>query len=253
VGARHDETEDENVPMHATPPVGCEPAFRRIETFVFKFHSERREAALSNLESDEIADLMHPVAEAASDHARPESLGARLRRRRTIRRMSLKTVASAAGVSVGQLSQIERDLSEPSLRSLRAICEALEMPLNWVFDPGGADPGSVVVRASQRRRFALGPSGMRKELLSQDSCTGLQMMRIVMHPGNDTGDAPFAVRGQSRAGHVLSGAMGLEVDGVRHRLRAGDSFSFEGRDSVRFWCEGDAECVIIWAAAPAVY
>ena len=181
------------------------------------------------------------------------SLGARLRHRRAIRRMSLKDVATAAGISVGQLSQIERNLSQPSLRSLRAICDALGMPLKWVFDEGGADPDSIVVRAHQRRRFDLGPSGMTKELLSQDACIGLQVIRIVMRPGNTTGDIPFEVRGQARAGHVLEGAMGIEVDGAAHVLRTGDSFSFEGRERLRFWCEGDEDCVLIWMAAPAVY
>jgi transcriptional regulator with XRE-family HTH domain len=208
---------------------------------------------LSNLEDGESAEFA-PLGDGASAATgEPGSLGARLRWRRTIRRRSLKEVAAAAGVSVGQLSQIERNLSQPSLRSLRAICEALEMPMNWVFDQSGADPHSIVVRAHQRRRFALGPSGMVKELLSQDACTGLQMIRIVMQPGNHTGESPFEVRGQARAGVVLSGAMGLEVDGAAHVLRAGDSFSFEGCERLRFWCEGDAECVLIWTAAPAVY
>lgn len=196
------------------------------------------------------------AAEAAAEaqfEAPVPSLGARLRNRRTVRRMSLKDVAGAAGISVGQLSQIERDLSQPSLRSLRGICGALQMPIKWLFEDGGADPGSIVVRRAERRRFELGPSGMAKELLSQDACTGLQLMRIVMRPGNHTGDVPFEVHGQSRAGFVLSGSVGLEVDGDVHVLDAGDSFSFENRRSLRFWCEGEQESVLIWVAAPAVY
>jgi len=41
----------------------------------------------------------------------------------------------------------------------------------------------AVVRASARRTLDLGPKGMRKELLSPDEVTGIQMMRIEILPG----------------------------------------------------------------------
>lgn len=194
------------------------------------------------------ADMPNPLV----GEARGRRLGALLRDRRTVRRLTLKDVAAAAGISVGQLSQIERDLSEPSLRSLRAICAALDMPMSWLFEEGGGED-DIVVRSHQRRRFDLGPSGMAKELLSRDDCTGLQMMRIVLRPGSASGARSFDVSGQARCGLVLSGSLGLEVDDRRHVLGAGDAFSFEDRERLRFWCEGWEECVIVWVAAPAIY
>ena len=45
----------------------------------------------------------------------------------------------------------------------------------------------AVVRASARRTLNLGPKGMRKELLSPDEVTGIQMMRIEIRPGGSLG------------------------------------------------------------------
>lgn len=127
-----------------------------------------------------------PSGTAARDHAAEagdnNKLGPRLRQRRKVRGMSLHTVASKAGISIGLLSQIERGLTMPSVNSLNAICSALEMPVGWIFDAGGGPQERYVVRAHQRRVLDLGAKGMRKELMTPDEISGIQMMRLVIQP-----------------------------------------------------------------------
>ena len=78
-------------------------------------------------------------------------------------------------------------------------------------------------------------------------------MRIVIRPGGASGDLPYLTEGRARAAVVLSGALGLEVDGRTLELAAGDSFAFEGTKPLRFWCAGDAPCEVVWAVTPALY
>jgi transcriptional regulator with XRE-family HTH domain len=54
--------------------------------------------------------------------------GIRLRQRRTLREVS-----SAARVSLGYLSEIERGQKEPSSELLAAICDALDVSLSELF------------------------------------------------------------------------------------------------------------------------
>jgi XRE family transcriptional regulator, stress-response regulator len=62
-------------------------------------------------------------------HVVGETLRAvRLRQRRTLREVS-----TAARVSLGYLSEVERGHKEPSSELLAAICEALDVPLSEVF------------------------------------------------------------------------------------------------------------------------
>ena len=185
-----------------------------------------------------------------------DGIGVRLRRRRKLRGLSLQDVAARGGVSIGLLSQIERGLSSPSLNALRQICAALDMPVGWLFDAGGegdAADRDLVVREAARRRIDLGDKGMAKELLTPDACPNLQMMRIVIRPGGASGDLPYLTEGRARAAVVLSGALGLEVDGRTFQLAAGDSFAFEGVKPLRFWCADDAPCEVVWAVTPALY
>jgi transcriptional regulator with XRE-family HTH domain len=56
-------------------------------------------------------------------------LGAALRRRRVSQQRPLRAVASAAGVSLGYLSEVERGVKEASSELLAAICKALGVRL----------------------------------------------------------------------------------------------------------------------------
>lgn len=180
-------------------------------------------------------------------------IGERLRQRRKVRGASLKVIAGRAGVSIGLLSQIERGLTMPSVRSLGAICSALEMPVSWLFEPGGKGTEPHVVRAHQRRVLDLGDKGMRKELMTPDEMTGIQMMRLIIQPGGSTGDTPYCHETGSKCGTVLSGALGLEINDETVVLHPGDSFAFPARSMIRFWCEGQEVTEAFWVVTPAVY
>jgi transcriptional regulator with XRE-family HTH domain len=62
-----------------------------------------------------------------------EVIGSELRRRRQDQGRTLRDVSSAASVSLGYLSEVERGQKEASSELLSAICEALEAPLSAVL------------------------------------------------------------------------------------------------------------------------
>lgn len=185
-----------------------------------------------------------------------DGVGQKLRHRRKVRKLSISEVAERAGLSIGLLSQIERGLSTPSLRSLNQICKALEMPLRWLFDEvegSAAGEESIVVRVANRRRMDLGNAGMSKEILSTDAIPQLQLIRFVLHPGAKSGISPNQHATGAKAGTVLSGQLQLEVDGREFILNRGDSFSFLASARYRFACVGDVDCEMFWAVTPALY
>lgn len=191
------------------------------------------------------------VALSASDP--DDGIGRKLRLRRSIKGRSLQEVADRAEISIGLLSQIERGLTTPSLKSLRQICAALDMPVGWLFDMPETEHEDVVVRSGGRRIMTLGPKGMTKELLSPDSVPGIQMLRIVVQPGGSSGPQPYNNETGSKCGVVVSGTLGLEVEGREYILATGDSFAFAAIKMARFWCVGDQPLDLIWVVTPAVY
>src|ERR1700720_1648419 len=149
---------------------------------------------------------MNKQSAPAGNGSAAAALGQKLRLRRKRRGLSLQAVAVASGVSIGQLSQIERNLSQPSLRSLRQICGVLDMPVGWLFEersPHAADDAGLIVRVQNRRVIDLGAKSMLKEMMAPDECSGIQMMHIVIQPGGSSGEEAYTTKPGARCCTVL--------------------------------------------------
>jgi len=67
------------------------------------------------------------------DPTNSPTLGADLRALRKTRGLTLNDLATRLDRSVGWLSQVERDLSEPSVNDLRQISAELGVPISLLF------------------------------------------------------------------------------------------------------------------------
>ena len=82
-----------------------------------------------------------------------EALGAFIRQQRELQQLSMRQVATMAGISNPYLSQIERGLRAPSERVLAAIAETLAVSADALREgagvprPSGDGGGSPVVEA----------------------------------------------------------------------------------------------------------
>lgn len=184
--------------------------------------------------------------------AEAQTLGAKLRMRRRIRRMTLEQLAAQTGLSTGLLSQVERDISAPSIRSLKSICEALDFPPAWLFEGTARVETPWIVRQAQRRRIDLSQRGMVKELLSPDTVPGIQMMRLVIQPGSSTGEEEYGLAAVE-CGTVTAGRLGFQIEGQSFVIETGDSFAFPEGAPHRFWCEGEVPVDILIVVSPAIY
>jgi transcriptional regulator with XRE-family HTH domain len=65
------------------------------------------------------------------------ALGLVIRTQRLLAKLSLRELAALTDVSNAYLSQIERGMHEPSVRVLRAIAEALDLPADALLRQAG--------------------------------------------------------------------------------------------------------------------
>ncbi|MEM8592690.1 MAG: helix-turn-helix domain-containing protein [Pseudomonadota bacterium] len=180
------------------------------------------------------------------------SLGADLRALRKARGLTLQGLAARLGRSVGWLSQVERDLSEPSVSDLRQLAAALDVSVSSLFrtDATTADDAGYVVRASARRPIGSREAGLVEELLSPDLTDDFEMLRSVFEPG-----AALAIpvrRPTQEVGYLMEGKLDLWIAGGLHKLETGDSFRVRG-EPFRWANPYDETCVVIWVIAPPVY
>lgn len=205
--------------------------------------SENKEATLRT-EAD-APDDNEPAGDPAPG-APVQAVGPLIRRIRQEKGVSLQELARISGVSVGMLSQVERDLANPSLRVLTNIRNALGLPASAFFSetapPPAKDP-SFVRRADQRPRLELGY--LSKELLSAGTPHNLQMMILHIPPKSSSGDKPMRYPAE-KAGFVLSGEFILRVGEEEAHLMEGDSFVFDSSIPHSFSNPGTELAKVLW-------
>jgi len=192
---------------------------------------------------------------AQEDGEEDRSLGLAVRQARQARGFSLKQVADGAHISVGLLSQIERGISSPSVRALRAICGVPELPVQALFG-GEEGPGNQeahrIVRFNRRRSVDFGSKGMIKEFLTVQDEGALQVMEIALEPGGGSGDEPYNHDGEE-CGVVLEGRLELYIDGSVYRLGEGDAFHFESALPHKFRNLANGRTRVLWITTPPVW
>ncbi|WP_181703471.1 cupin domain-containing protein [Chthonobacter albigriseus] len=181
-------------------------------------------------------------------------LGAEIRALRQDRQLTLAALAEETGLSVGLISQIERGLSEPSVKALHLIATALGVTIGSFFretEEDAAERDGVTVRRGQRKRLDYG-GGLVDELLSPSLDGQLELLLCRLGPGSGSGPEPYTHVGEE-AGYVLAGSLELTVDGVCHLLQAGDSFGFSSASPHSYRNPSSQETVVVWAVTPPSY
>jgi len=179
------------------------------------------------------------------------TLGADLRALRKARGMTLQDLADRLGRSVGWLSQVERDISDPAIDDLRDLARALDVSVSSLFRTHAA-PGEAghVVRANARRPIGNREAGLVEALLSPDLTDDFEVVHSTFEPR--TAKARTVTRPTQEVGYVVSGQLTLWIGAAEFHLNPGDSFRIRGEPYA--WANPhDAPCVVIWVIAPPVY
>lgn len=184
--------------------------------------------------------------------ADPHEVGEQIRELRKVKGLTLQQVADAAGISVGYLSQIERNQSKLPIGVLRKVSDTLGVHMSWFFhvSDSPADEKDVVVRANRRRKFRFPGIGIEEELLSPNLSGQLEMLMSTVEPGADSGN--YAHEGVE-AGLVVSGRLDLWVADRHFQLEEGDSFSFKSTEVHRCANTGSVPAKVVWVITPPYY
>jgi transcriptional regulator with XRE-family HTH domain len=190
-----------------------------------------------------------------SDLARAEEIGDQIRQLRKAKGLTLQDLASRIGMSIGYVSQLERNRSTLSVASLMRISEALGVTINWFFRPNAStapEERDFIVRAGNRRRMSYPGLGITDELMSPDLNGPLEMLFCRLDPGAGSGEEPYSHVG-AEAGFLLSGTLELWIGERCFQLAAGDSFSFKSSEQHRYRNPGAAPTEIVWVITPPSY
>lgn len=180
------------------------------------------------------------------------SLGADLRALRRQRGLTLQALGQKLGRSVGWLSQVERNLTAPSITDLRHMADCLDIPVSSLFGQADtpAEEQGVIVRARSRRSLGSRQAGLVEDLLSPDLTDAFEMVHCDFAPHSRIGEP--VCRATQELGYVISGRLDMIIGGARFALQPGDSFRIRGE--LFEWVNPyDEPARAIWVIAPPIY
>ena len=190
-----------------------------------------------------------PPLELPTTEDAASGIGARLSAHRARRGVKVSALARQVGVSPSLISQIERGQSRPSVSTLFALAEALEVPVDAFFrddapavpgegglrlvdDPPAPDGTRHVVRRASRSAIDI-EGGVRWERLTPAQLDEVEFMELVYAPRAESHSGLYRHPGMEMV-LVLEGRMVIFVGFERHELAPGDSICFPSTTPHRY-------------------
>src|SRR5690348_11396435 len=178
-------------------------------------------------------------------------LGERLRAIRLLRRLTVKDVAEAAGVSERFLSQLERGRSNASVVTLQQLAAALGIDVSDLFATDGL-PRPRVLRREARQLLVWGHLG-RKALLTPKPFHSLEVVAAEFDPGGSTGDEPYTHGDSEELLLVVAGRVHVQLGTDVYDLRAGDSVHYRSSTPHRVSNPAEEPAEVVFVISPPSY
>jgi len=168
------------------------------------------------------------------------AIGEELRRVRLSRKLSLRNVASAVGVSASLLSQVETGKTQPSVSTLYALVNHLGVSLDGLMrgisqSDGTASDGSVyedghhgIVQRRSENPIIEMENGVVWERLADGGRDDADPLMVTYEPGSSSSVEGKMMRHDAlEYGLIIEGTLTLRIEDDVYEIYPGDSFSFD--------------------------
>lgn len=180
----------------------------------------------------------------------PFNLGSKIKEKRVELGISQKGLADMTDLSPGFLSQVERNLAEPSITSLRKISKALNVAIFYFLM--NDEEKKIVVKKDERQVLKFPDSHMSWKLLSPDLNRQMEMLMGELEPGAMTCEDPLPHPGEEVT-HVLKGQMWIKIGEDEYILEEGDTIYYIGNLPHQIKNTGEDMLVFITTITPPLF
>lgn len=154
-------------------------------------------------------------------------IGTRVKELRAERNFTLRELSRMSGVSTTQISEIERNLTAPTVPTLMKIISALGADTSVFFETKNTQK-ICLVRKDERREIVDRKNNVNIESLT-NGITGTKLKVILAHPppGVENIAGGYQHAGEELI-YVIKGKIRVKIDCQEFVLEEGDSIHFRG-------------------------
>jgi len=178
-------------------------------------------------------------------------IGEKIKRLRLQMGLTQEELADRCELSKGFISQLERDLTSPSIATLQDILLALGSSLGQFFAPARDEK---IVFSEQDICVKEDPEGIKGSiswLIPDAQKNVMEPILIDLGVGGET--ALQMPHEGEEFGYVLSGTVTIEIGERREKARRGESFCFKPDAPHRIVNAGKTPCRLVWISTPPTF
>ena len=175
-------------------------------------------------------------------------IGSKIKRLRVRLGLTQEELAARTELTKGFISQLERDITSPSIATLMDILEALGTNVSEFFSDREADAVAVYAADDMFLKEDEEAGVTIRWLVTNAQRNALEPILVTLAPGAST-EADDPHEGEE-FGYVLSGTVTLICGDQKRKVRRGDAFYFHPTGVHYLTNTGKSEGKVLWVSTP---
>lgn len=173
------------------------------------------------------------------------NIGAKLKELRTLKGLTQEELADRAELSKGFISQLERDLTSPSIATLMDILQCLGTTIGEFFNE---TPEEQIV-FGKNDYFTKEDTELKNEIkwiIPNAQKNIMEPIHLVLSPGGFT--YPDTPHEGEEFGYVLQGSISIHLGNRTYKAKKGESFYYTSDET--HYLSSRSGASIIWVSSP---
>ena len=175
-------------------------------------------------------------------------IGSKIKRLRVRLGLTQEELAARTELTKGFISQLERDITSPSIATLMDILEALGTNVSEFFSDREEDALTVYSAEDMFIKTDEDAGVTIRWLVTNAQKNALEPILVTLRPGAST-EADDPHEGEE-FGYVLSGVISLICGEQKRKVRRGDAFYFRPTGIHYLTNSGKSEGKVLWVSTP---
>ncbi len=177
-------------------------------------------------------------------------IGQKIKRLRVESGLTLQELASRSNLTKGFLSQLERDLTSPSIATLTQILEVLDEDLSSFFSK--LERNKIVYSKSDRVAISEGEGVPKIEVLVPGATNrNMDALLVDLDVGQVT--SKDKIHEGEEFGFVMTGKIALHLDKKVMKIFSGQCFYFRSESSHYIENVGKKRARLLWVSSPPTF
>ena len=177
-------------------------------------------------------------------------IGQKIKRLRVLKGLTQEELADRAELSKGFISQVERDLTSPSIATLVDILQCLGTTISEFFNDN-LEEQIVFGKEDFFQKVDAAQGSTVEWIVPNAQKNQMEPIILTLHPRKKS-QVMSAYQGQE-FGYVLKGSVTIVQGGKKYRVKAKETFYLDGTTSHYLYNHGSSDARVLWITTPPMF